>query len=117
MYIAVIIINAIIIVIDLLSNVGEEISLSGTVLTANWQPNPDLIVEFYTLSCSINHKEVVSVDTNETSLVVGIYEPNETYVCYVRYMTTQGVSGPATATYKLTTGGEHTLKLSTYIIL
>ena len=98
----------IIILTALYSNLGGEIVLSGTVLTANWQPNPDLIIAFYTLTCSINNEEVLSVDTKETSLVVGIYEPDTTYICYVRYTTTQGVSGPATNTYYLTTGGEHT---------
>ena len=75
-------------------------------MTAIWNQPVGQSVELYTLSCSINSREVLSVTTAETTIELGIYEPNTTYVCHVRYSTTSGVGGGVTSNQSLTTGGD-----------
>ena len=79
---------------------------SNTVLSAHWVSDLGVVVDNYTLTCSVNKQNVLLVDTRETSLAVGIYWPYTTYVCQVWYTTISGEIGPATSEVSVTTGGE-----------
>ena len=70
----------------------------------NWYPPLGQSVDFYTFNCSVNNQEVLSLDTTIRSLVLGIYEPDTTYVCIVWYTTIFGETGPA-FNESVTTGG------------
>ena len=79
------------------------LSLSGTVLTASWDA-PALQNVSYTLTCSVDSNEVLSLSTTLTEVVVGIYMTEATYSCNV-YATISGVDTPATDDMSVTTGG------------
>ena len=83
------------------------LSLSSTVLMASWNAPSGQNLDFYIFNCFVNSQEVLSVNTTQTSLVLGIYEPITTYVCSVRYTTTSGVSGPASNNISVTTEGKN----------
>ena len=91
---------------DFFSEENLGISLDSTVLTVNWYPPIGQSVDFYTFNCSVNDQEVVSVDTTIRSLLLGVYEPDATYLCNVWYTTTSGDTGLAFSE-SVTTGGEH----------
>ena len=80
--------------------------MDSTILTVNWYPPIGQNVDFYTFSCSLNDEEVLSLDITIRSLVLGIYEPDATYVCTIWYTTTSGETGPI-INKSVTTGGEH----------
>ena len=79
------------------------LSLNGTVLTASWDA-PALQDVSYTLTCSVDSNEVLSLSTPLTEVVVGIYMTEATYSCNV-YATISGVDKPATDDMSVTTGG------------
>ena len=80
-----------------------SLSLSGTVLTANWDA-PALQDVSYTLTCSVDSNEVLSLNTTLIEVVVGIYMTEAAYSCNV-YATISGVEKPATDDISVTTGG------------
>ena len=79
------------------------LSLNGTVLTASWDA-PALQYVSYTLTCSVDSNEVLSLSTTLTEVVVGIYMTKASYSCNV-YATISGVDKPATDDMSVTTGG------------
>ena len=79
------------------------LSLSGTVLTASWDA-PALQDVSYTLTCSVDSNEVLSLSTTLTEVVVGIYMTEANYSCNV-YATISGVNTPATDDMSVITGG------------
>ena len=79
------------------------LSLNGTVLTASWDA-PAMQDVSYTLTCSVDSNEVLSLSTTQTEVVVGIYMTEATYSCNV-YATISGVDKPATDDMSVTTGG------------
>ena len=78
-------------------------SLNSTVLTASWDAPATQNVT-YTLTCSVDSNEVLSLSTTLTEVVVGIYTTEATYSCNV-YATISGVDTPATYDMSVTTGG------------
>ena len=79
------------------------LSLSGTVLTASWDA-PALQDVSYTLTCSVDSNEVLSLSTTLTEVVVGVYMTEANYSCNV-FATISGVDKPATDDMSATTGG------------
>ena len=79
------------------------LSLNGTVLTASWDA-PAFQNVSYTLTCSVDSNEVLSLSTTLTEVVVGIYMTEANYSCNV-YATISGVDTPATDGVSVTTGG------------
>ena len=79
------------------------LSLNGTVLTASWDA-PALQDVSYTLTCSVDSNEVLSLKTTLTEVVVGIYMTEATYSCNV-YATISGVNTPATDYISVITRG------------
>ena len=79
------------------------LSLNGTVLTASWNASALQDVS-YTLTCSDDSNEVLSLSTTLTEVVVGVYMTEATYSCNV-YATISGVNTPATDDMSVTTGG------------
>ena len=79
------------------------LSLNGTVLTASWDALALQDVS-YTLTCSVDSNEVLSLSTPLTEVVVGIYMTEANYSCNV-YAIISGVDTPATDDMSVTTGG------------
>ena len=80
-----------------------ELSLNGTVLTASWDELTFQDVS-YTLTCSVDSKEVLFLNTTLTEVTVGVYMLNTTYSCNV-YATISGEDETATEDKDFTTGG------------
>ena len=89
------------------------LSLNGTVLTASWDA-PALQDVSYTLTCSVDSNEVLSLNTTLKQVVLGIYMTEATYSCNV-YATICGVNTPATNDMSVITGGRP--KYLNFIIL
>ena len=81
------------------------LSLSGTVLTASWDPPATQSVS-YTLICSVAGREVLLLNTTLTEVVVGIYKTETDYSCNV-YATVFGIDQPATDDQYIKTGGNY----------
>ena len=81
-----------------------SLSLNGTVMTATWDAPASGNVTNYTLICSVDGNQVLSVTTTATEVTLGVYLFEKTYSCSILASDTDG-SGVPTASVTVTTGG------------
>ena len=83
------------------------LTLSGTILRATWDAPPNQTILSYTLTCSVDGTEVLSVETNQLGVTLGVYLTEATYFCRVYAILTTGGAGFPTDYIYVTTGGNH----------
>lgn len=83
-----------------------DVALDGTVLSASWEAPQDQNVTSYTLTCSVGGEDVLSLETTELEISVGVYRTSTTYSCNV-YATTPDGDGTPTDSISVTTGGKN----------
>lgn len=84
-----------------------DVALDGTVLSASWDAPEDENVISYTLNCSVDGEDVLSLETTLLEVSVGVYRTSTTYSCTV-YATTSNGDGTPTDAMSVTTGGKKT---------
>ena len=81
-----------------------SVTLNGTILRAHWDVPPDQTNSSYTLTCSVDGDEVLSLETILLDVTLGVYMTVATYSCNVYATTTNGDGTPTDDVY-VTTGG------------
>ena len=80
------------------------VTLNGSILRARWDAPPDQTISSYTLTCSVDDNEVLSLETSLLNVTLGVYMTAATYTCNV-YATTTNGDGTPTDNVSVTTGG------------
>ena len=82
-------------------------------MTATWDAPANETVANYTLICSVDGNQVLSVTTTATEVTLGVYLFEKTYSCSIFAFDDTNRTGAPTASMTVTTGGNvNTLKAS-----